>query len=62
MADGLGIEVLVQEVSATLRQQITEQLQAAGISVSTLKLVTDAAQLVHPLPWHGDLHEHSLSD
>jgi phenylacetate-coenzyme A ligase PaaK-like adenylate-forming protein len=61
-ADGLGVEVVVQEVSTMLRQQIAEQLQSAGIPVSTLKLVTDPTQLVHPLPWRGDLHEQSFSN
>ena len=62
MADGLGVAVTVRDFSATLREQLTGQLQSAGIPVKTVQLVTDPAQLEHPLPWRGDLHERSFSD
>jgi len=61
IADGLGIEVAVREASTALQQQIAATLESARIPVSTLKLVEDAAQLERPLPWRGDLHEHSFS-
>jgi hypothetical protein len=53
----LGLEVAVREATLTLRQRIAEQLQSAGIPVTTLQLVNDPAQLERPLPWRGDLHE-----
>ncbi len=61
-ADGLGLEIVVREVTATLHQEITGQLQSAGIPVTTLQLVTNPAQLERPLPWRGDLHERSFSN
>jgi phenylacetate-coenzyme A ligase PaaK-like adenylate-forming protein len=59
-AGGLGVEVAVGEASDRLQQELTEQLRSAGLPVTTVKLVTDPAQLERPLPWRGDLHEHSF--
>ncbi|MCP4420155.1 MAG: hypothetical protein GY805_26420 [Chloroflexi bacterium] len=53
---------VVREATTTLHQEITEQLQSAGIPVTTLQLVTNPAQLERPLPWRGDLHERSFSN
>jgi len=58
--DGLKLQVAVREVTDALQQEISAQLRSAGIPVRTLQLVNDPAQLEHPFPWRGDLHESSF--
>ena len=58
--DGLCVEVLVREDRPALHQAISEQFHAAGIPLNALQFVTVPAQLKRPLPWRGDLHEHSF--
>jgi phenylacetate-coenzyme A ligase PaaK-like adenylate-forming protein len=62
-ADGLCLEVVAaREAKTTLHDEISGQLQSAGIPVTALRLVTDPTQLERPLPWRADLHEHSFSE
>jgi phenylacetate-CoA ligase len=58
---GVAVEVMVPQVTQPLRSQIGDSLEANGVSLCALHLVTDAAELRHPLPWRGDLYEASFS-
>jgi phenylacetate-coenzyme A ligase PaaK-like adenylate-forming protein len=59
-ADGVAVEVAVPEVDARTTSQIEAVLLAYDIPLRALHLTANAAQLTHPLPWRGDLHERSF--
>jgi phenylacetate-CoA ligase len=58
--DGFGLEVLVSEPTSKLHEEIWRQFQSAGLPIEILRLVTTQAQLEWPLPWRGDLCEHTF--
>jgi phenylacetate-coenzyme A ligase PaaK-like adenylate-forming protein len=57
---GVAVEVAVPQITAGLRQRLEESLAAHGVPLRRLHLVTHPAELKHPLPWRGDLHEQSF--
>jgi phenylacetate-coenzyme A ligase PaaK-like adenylate-forming protein len=59
--NGVAVEVVVPQPTQVLRSQIGDSLEANGVPVHALHLVTDAAELRYPLPWRGDLREASFS-
>ncbi|MEZ4681049.1 MAG: hypothetical protein R2932_43235 [Caldilineaceae bacterium] len=60
-ADGVAVCVVVSQVTAALRDQITASLRHQGVPLTALDLTTDPATLHHPIPLRGDLHEGSFS-
>lgn len=61
LEDGMVVEVAVPRPNASLHQKIETSLQAHGVPVRALQLVTDPAQLIHPVPLRGDLSERSFT-
>ena len=58
--DGVVVEVAVPETTNSLRHHIEAKLHGQGVPLCDLRLVTDPAQLVDPLPLRGDLHERTF--
>jgi phenylacetate-coenzyme A ligase PaaK-like adenylate-forming protein len=54
---GVAVEVMVRESDATTRRLVAAALEAQGVSLRELRLVTDPAALSRPLPLRGDLRE-----
>jgi acyl-CoA synthetase (AMP-forming)/AMP-acid ligase II len=59
--NGVAVEIALPEGAQTMRSQIGGALEVNGVPVHSLHLVTNAAELQHPLPWRGDLREASFS-
>lgn len=58
--DGVAVEVATPQTPNCLRQRLEESLFAHGVPLRSLHLVAHPAQLKQPLPWRGDLHEHTF--
>lgn len=58
--DGVAVEVAVPVPAPDVEAQIMAALWAQEVPVRALYLRTSAAQLTQPLPWRGDLVEHSF--
>lgn len=59
---GVAVEVVALNNSPKLRRQIEDALQAEGVPLTALRLISNPAQLNHPLPLRGDLCERSFGD
>jgi phenylacetate-coenzyme A ligase PaaK-like adenylate-forming protein len=57
MPDGVAVEVVVRQVSPATHQSVLASLEAQGVPVCDLTLLTDPALLRQPYPWRGDLRE-----
>jgi phenylacetate-CoA ligase len=57
LADGVAVEVAVPHDHPALRHRLEASLQAWGVPVRTLVLVTNPADLSQPIPLRGDLTE-----
>jgi phenylacetate-coenzyme A ligase PaaK-like adenylate-forming protein len=57
VADGVGVELLVRENTAEVYRLVESSLQEQGVLLRELRLVTDVAQLQHPLPVRYDGQE-----
>ena len=57
---GIAVEVVVRDPDPTIRRPVTAALEAHGVPLRELRLVTDQAALTHPLPLRGDLREASF--
>jgi len=47
--NGVGVEVVARSDSAVTRRHVTDALEARAIPVRELQVVTDQAELRHPL-------------
>jgi acyl-CoA synthetase (AMP-forming)/AMP-acid ligase II len=57
LGDGVAVEVVAQPGNAALRRRLEASLQAQGVPVRALILVTSPAGLNQPIPLRGDLTE-----
>jgi hypothetical protein len=57
VADGVAVEVVVRAADAATRHAVLTALEGQGVPVRDLRLVTDRADLMRPLPLRGDLRE-----
>jgi hypothetical protein len=58
---GVAVEVLGRTSGLAERTAIGASLEARGVPVRELHVVTDPAELTHPLPLRCDLKEGSLA-
>ena len=58
---GVALEVLVRSVTAAARRGVEEALHERGVPVRSLRLVSDFAELDHPVPLRSDMRERSLA-
>jgi phenylacetate-CoA ligase len=54
---GVAVEVVVRDTSPGVRRAIENRLADQGVPMRDLRLLTDRAELRHPLPHRGDLRE-----
>jgi phenylacetate-CoA ligase len=58
---GVAVEVVARSTGATARAAVGLELEARGVPLRELHLVTDPSELRHPLPLRCDLKEGSLA-
>jgi phenylacetate-coenzyme A ligase PaaK-like adenylate-forming protein len=54
---GVAVEVVVRDVEPETHRAVTASLEAQGVPLVELHLITDPAQLRYPYPLRGDLRE-----
>jgi phenylacetate-CoA ligase len=60
LSEGVAVEVVVRMDTPTVRRTLTHNLEARGIPLQELRLVTQPHQLRLPCPVRADLKEHTF--
>jgi phenylacetate-coenzyme A ligase PaaK-like adenylate-forming protein len=58
---GVAVEAMLRDTGQATHREVANALEAHGVPLRTLHLVTDAGALQRPLPLRGDLREHTFS-
>ncbi|MDP9316942.1 MAG: hypothetical protein M3R24_39815 [Chloroflexota bacterium] len=62
VSGGVAVEVVAPHPTPIIRRRLEAELEARGVPLQALHLVSDRSELQHPLPLRGDLRELSFDD